>query len=724
MNIAKIGVGLLAAVTIAVVAYVFVGQNIIPKTTDGETAEVTPEEMNPPGEEAPLVAILTQKTVATPLSLSVEGETEDEAAEAARARLAAGMLMRGAMDYLSGNLANSIRRTGRLQVVETTRIERVLREISGEVPADDDVSFDRPAQPAMPTEEQGAVERALRNAMTALGFGPGGEGPIDDGSGAAAADLANAAETLGANYILVVYVTEPKYESFIRSIPDTNRHVHVLRAAPTISYRLFDGVTGTVILADVSQQYQPLEFVYDHGTVPTNSEISREYVALEQRIAKEIVTNIVDTVFPAQVSLTDPTDPDVIVIDRGARDGIQVGDEFEITRSIGQAVGANNITIAEHARELVGRARVTRLQDTLSFITPIEGGPFVRQDYVEIFGSGYDLRRKQQRGEGSEGGVGAAASQSPAPALGIDMRRANESGEPDNRPRVAVREVDVSYIDCSSCSAADPHKSLLPQALLNELQNEQRIVSLSRQDLEAMLQERNFSDNAAGRSIRAGLEGMTGAHYVLTGEATVAPRTRVSTQRVAGQEVESSRTTTLYVSGPFRNLDAETSQLVKSASVDFTLPGGASQSNLQRASDRVAELVTADLMIKLCPLAVLKVVSNQQIELSSGLQAGLKEGMRLQAFSVGQEIQDIYGGRSDSGRLATGQLVVTDVRADRATARFAGQPFDLKARDQLEVISGQRSGASSANVARKTSQTKSTQSVTSEPTTNADQDDF
>ena len=708
MNSAKIGVGLLTVMTIAVVAYVFVAQGFMPDSTTATTTETTMEDLNPPGDGPPRIAILTQSAVKNSAILHVPSGTDDPEIEEKDAQQAANALMGSTMDYLSSTLTNSLTRTGRLEVVESTRIERIMREIAAE-PEDGTGALTNPnydSENESTSRDEDGVLRSLSRRI-ARDLMPRKSTPTDDEPPVSEAELelANAVEQLGASYVLVVYVTEPKFESFIRNIPDTDRHLHVVRAAPTISYSLFHAATGTVLLADVTQQDTPLEFVYGHDSVPNRSDILREQVALEQRNAEKIVRNILDTLFPAQISLVDPADPDVIVMDRGARDGIQVDDVFKVSRSIGQAVGANNIALAEEAREPVGEVRVVRVQDTLAFVRPESGGPFVRQDIIEISGSGYDVRRNGPQSANASGATGASvSSQAPAPALGIDMIETERAGVPDNRPRIAVREVSVSYIDCASCEAADPGKTLMPRALLNELQNEQRIIALSRQDMEALIQERNFADSSAGRNMRLGVEGMTSAHYILTGDATITPRTRISTDRVAGKEVETGRSTTLTVSGLFRILDAETSQLVKSSAVEFTLSGGTSQSNLQRAAKRAAELANADLMKQLFPLVVLEVKSNQEIELSSGQQAGLQEGMRLQAFAISAPVDDIYGGRSEVGRTKSGILVVTDVRADRATARFQSKAFDLKRLDQLEVIPGRASSVAAEPVKQAASQ--------------------
>ena len=721
MNFSKFVIGLLTAVTLSVVAFVFVIDPLLLRPPEtAEPALMTNERLNPPGEGAPRLAIITPTTLDVvrvksstgkdqdTLVDTVPAESDDDEGAAANSEDVAAQLLIASIDYLSGSIANELSRTGRLEVVEPLRVSQVIDDLARSS-SDQNADSQKGSEQKKDQEPDrvnfwralvGSLERQPGTTKDSEFSGTRGEAYSSQSATMSTssqsqslyrADLAEAALTLGAKYILVVYVSEPRYESFRQDIPDTDRHVHVIRADPVISYRLFEGATGTVVLSEVTSPADPIEIVYEDGNLPVASTYAKAKMSLEKSIAQNIVTNIVDTIYPPQISSSDAT---LITIDRGSRDGMLVGDIFEISRDAGEAVGAGNIRLSEPIREPVGSVRVVRVQNTISYVEPLTGGPFVRGDYVDVAGSDFASRKKSGlNGTGSQ--QGNTPNPKSAPALGARMIAAQTEGA-ENKPRVAVRELTVQYIDCGDCGVADPGGSLLSQSMLAELQNEQRILVVSRQDMDALLDERRFSDSASGRSMRAGLAGMTSAHYVVSGALSIAPRTTVSTRRVAGREVEAGRTSTLGVSGQVRILDAETTEQVEATTIEFTLTGGVSQANLRKVSDRAARMAVSDLMNKLFPLAVLEKVSDSEIEISGGRQAGLSIGSRLQAFAVGPAVSDLYSGQASASRTRSGVLVVTDVRRDRATAKFSDRAFDIKRGDQLELLP--ESGRSSAIV--------------------------
>lgn len=720
MNFSKVLIGALTAVTLLVVAFVFVINPVFlasPKENNRNAAST--EILDLPGEGAPRVAIITPTTldvVRVKSSADEAGGEADNSEDAppgpqedglevanAKSEDVATQLLIASIDYLSGNIANELSRTGRLEVVEPLRVNQVIDELARAASTPDQGEV-APTERVELTEEErnGFVSAFIRSVQGRSSISDESEfsgtrtdsfetqGPaVSNASRSESvyrADLAEAAVKLGAKYILVVYVSEPRYEFFRQDIPDTERHVHVIRADPVISYRLFEGVTGTVVLSEVTSPSKPIEIVYEDGRLPMSSAYSEAKLSLERAIAEDIVANIIDTVFPPQIS---SSAVDLITMDRGTRDGILVGDTFEISRDAGEAVGAGNIRLGERIREPVGSVRVVRVQNTISYVEALTGGPFLRGDYVDVAGSEFE-RRKPQRLEQTTAS-GSRSSDEAAPALGARM--AAERSQDANKPKLAVRDLDVQYIDCANCRAADPKGSLLAQSMQTQLQNEQRIIVLNRQDLEASLKERDFADSAQGRGMRLGLEGMSSAHFLLSGSLAIAPQTSVSTERVAGREVETGRTTSLRVSGQMRIFDAETAQQIESISVSFVQSGGVSETNLRRVMDRAASLAVPDLMNRLFPLAVLEKVSDSQIEISGGEQAGLRNGARLQVFSVGTGVADLYSDQTSASRIKTGVLVVSDVRRDRATARFSGKPFDIKRGDQLELITSSTGGS-------------------------------
>lgn len=685
MNIAKLGVIALSALTIGALAYVFI---ITPlsetRSTPAESAIVPPNyseadvNFTKSAKARPRIAILTDTTIdviETRIE-TIHNPEKDSKDIAEKAGEHASTLYAASLDFLSTNLSSALTRTGRLTVLDPQRVETTISEMGGSAV----VSLEPDGGENVPDSSATELLRGIINEV----FNQSRQS--DDGEtitteettrySAAANEsaIAQAAKMLDATHILAVYVSEPRYQDVHQTVPGSSQHIHVITSSPSISYRLYHRDSGTVILSNVTRPVEPIEVPYIVGSRPQNSAFTEARLALGNHIAEMVASDMMDVIFPAQIVIANN---DLLAVDRGNNDGIQVGDIFEVSRNQGFVSGARGVALNEQVRVPVGTVRVNRVQETLSYVEPLSGGPFQLDDVLEISGSDYDERRKVRPQRSGE------QSQRPSnPALGVQMM--NETRQ--SKPTVAVRNLSVSYIDCRRCPDLQSSGELIEASFVDSLSKEDRVSVVSRQDMDALFDERLIGDQSTGANLRVGYEGTAAAGYVLQGDLSITPRSSVSTQRVAGRVIESEPTYSLKTQGLVQIVNTESFEIVRSTRVDFTMPGSVSETNLRRIGLRAADQVTVSLLDYLFPLAVLGQQSSELVEISGGLQAGLTVGTRLQVYSVGGAMDDLYSSSQDTTRQKTGVLVVTDSRDTRATAKFEGQPFGIKRGDQLEVL--------------------------------------
>ncbi len=698
MNRSKIIIVALALAAIALVAFVFFVNPMLNDTrqSSGRYASA-----------APRVAIITQQTltmIATterpPAETSKDSQTDsstktvDTAETKVQTAEVAKKLLVAALDFMSAQIADEMTRTGRVEIVDPLRVSQVVDDLDRSAQSDKEArggsgpSFiDYLSGKAALPDSPDPAKTESGTKVEVSGAARGEDRRLSQSKSLYQANVSKAAELLEAKYLLVVYVAEPQYEDIIQPIPNTNRHVHVIRAVPAFSYRFIDGASGTALLSRVRSPERPIEVIYTHESGTPENAFRQAQQELQVEIARGIVADILATVFPAQISSVEGA----LTIDRGARDGVEVGDVFEVSRALGAVVGGGDVVLAERVLEPVGSVRVTRVQETLSIVTPVSGEKFEMGDLVSFDAVDYASRAAAKAGAQN---AAAAPQGEEAPALGARMQAERKSDIV--KPRLAVRDVKIDYVDCAKCREFDSGGAMLAEALETRLQNEPRVEVVSVQDVAAAITARSYADNASGASIRGDLRGMSADQYFITGSVTVTQKTIVKKERIAGVERETGRSTSLSVNGQFRAIEAEKNLQREAVSIAFTTPGSATQAGLRALADRIAAEATTELLRNLYPLAVLERVSDTQIVISGGEQAGLKIGSRLQVYSMGPAVQDLYSDAASQTRAKSGVIVVHDVQRDRAIARFEGSAFAISRGDQLQVLAGRAAAPGAA----------------------------
>lgn len=594
-------------------------------------------------------------------------------------------LMRVSTDLLYGKIMDQISQTQRFAVSDPSSVRRAVQVMSArDAPPDAGGAQKRP-------DDFSALLSAFNKASVTSTSAAGKVTIETANSNPVAQDLVRAGKELGANYVLVVAVSEPRVTIRTNVIPDTTIVQRVLSAQPIFNYSLLDVATGAILLSRVAEPPEAIEIAFDSSITTPESAMDRINMRLFETVARAVANDIVDTVAPMQIS---SVRPDLIVIDRGERDGVQIGDEFDVSRAVGGASGANAVTLAEAVREPVGRVRVIRIQTNLAHVEAIRG-ELRSGDVVEISGTPYAARRRTTPADPAAAAPVAGTPDAPAPALGV-RAMAREDSAPA-RPKIAVRNLALSYASCANCPKPEANNRALNEAFLSALQNENRIAVFTRIDANSAVQERQFTDAANGRMAPASIAGMEGADYLLTGSFVVVERKIAASGSIAGKPIGGG--SALAIDGQVRIFSVRTGEQIEASQISATSPGPRGDIALTRLAAAAAEKAVAALSNRLFPLAVNAKVSDTQIELTGGQSSGLRNGMRVRVFSVGAPVQDLYSSATSTARRYVGDLVVVDARRDSATARFAGKPFDVKRGDQLEIGGTGSGGAPSAGTA-------------------------
>lgn len=593
-------------------------------------------------------------------------------------------LMRISTDLLYGKIMDQISQTQRFAVSDPSSVRRAVQVMSAR-----DAPPDTASGAQKRPDDFAALLSAFNRSSVTTSSGAGKVTIETTSANPVAQDLVRTGKELGANYVLVVAVSEPRVTIRTNVIPDTTIVQRVLSAQPIFNYSLLDVATGAILLSRVAEPPEAIEIAFDTSVTTAEAAMDRINMRLFETVARSVANDIVDTVAPMQIS---SVRPDLIVIDRGERDGVQVGDEFDVSRAVGGASGANAVTLAEAVREPVGRIRVIRIQTNLAHVEAVRG-EMRSGDVVEVAGTAYAQRRRTAPADAGAAAAVASVPDTPAPALGV-RAMAREDGSPA-RPKIAIRNLGLSYASCAECPKPDPNSRALNEAFLTALQNEARVAVFGRIDTSTAVQERQFDDAAKGRAAPASIAGMEGADYLLTGTFVVVERKTPATGAIAGKPVGGD--SVVAIDGQVRIFAVKTGEQIEAAAISASAPGPRSNANLTRLAAIAADKSVAALSNRLFPLAVNAKVSDSQIELTGGQSSGLRNGMRVRVYSVGSGVQDLYSSATSTSRRYVGDLVIMDARRDSATARFAAKPFEIKRGDQLEIAGG--GGASAPRAA-------------------------
>jgi curli biogenesis system outer membrane secretion channel CsgG len=358
-------------------------------------------------------------------------------------------------------------------------------------------------------------------------------------------------------------------------------------------------------------------------------------------IGRVAATAVLDVAFPARLIRLNP-----MVVSRGANDGVQQGDRFDIQREGDELRGETGAVIGR-LKSRIGQVEVIEAQENVSLVQPVEGRGFQVRDLAVT-----DLRRTG----GGEGVPGRAAE-----AQGAPLRR---DEPPSQLPRIAVGLIR------SGSTAAEERKNIavFTDTIISRLTQTRRFRVMDRQEVEQLLTEQLAQALEQGRGLKSAMGSLKGVDYMAFGSVAVFALEKEVTKlpgstRTFEQQVG-------RVEGNLRIVDARSGEIRESRKVPVRkeLAASAEKTRLvTNLADAFAEEVVAVLMHALYPIKVVAVAQDGTVYINRGDDGGLAKGEQLRAYRPGKAIVDADTGvRLGTEETEVGEVVIHDVEDARS----------------------------------------------------------
>ncbi len=453
-------------------------------------------------------------------------------------------------------------------------------------------------------------------------------------------DFQDLGSAVGAQYLVIGNLEKLARSTDIVEVPYTagrTSQTNVVDAR--LQLRVIDVAKGTVLGA-TSIRTQLSEAVFEGKR--TDSDQFTFFDHLGQLAA----TKVLDVTYPARVVSLQPD-----VISRGKIDGAQVGDVFAISRE-GKEITDGSGQIIARLKSSVGKVRAVDVQETVTVVETVEGGPLQIED-LALLDSATAVKQV------------AALAESP-----VALTRSGASG--GALPRLAVGLV-KSGSTARTGAGSEDHTPIFTDSIISRLTQTKRFQLIDRQEVDQLLDEQLAQALAENRDMPSAMGTLQGADYLVYGSIDSSSFTS-ETETI--QLPNSSRTfqqTKWYVSGNMRIVDARSGDILESRkiAIEETPPNGTERKRIATLlADAYAEQVVLMLMNAIYPIKVATVGQDQTLYINRGSDGGLAVGEVLDAFRPGNAVVDPDTGvQLGVEELALGQVTLTEVEDARSKGR-------------------------------------------------------
>lgn len=533
-------------------------------------------------------------------------------------------------DGLAARLIEQLTATRRFEVVERTALRRVVREQQfGKNKTASDL--DR------------VIEKTVDNLPETNGW--------TIANAASAADyndrlkeFQDLGSTVGADYI--VYAVLEKYRGSTKTtaVPfsDQGKKVVEKRVDARLRLRVIETRQGRVVGAD-SIRTRISESVFQ------GRESSQDEYAMFDHLGKQAAVSILDMIFPPRIVSEDP-----LVINRGANEQVNVGDEYRIEREGKPIKDAAGVVIGK-LRSDIGLVRVAQVQDTLSVVSIVKGTPAPN-----------DLALPLSKGADDKQGGGSAV----APPL------RNGGGSPTGvKPRLAVGLVKTGSTARTGVDANE-HIPAFTDTLISRLVQTKRFRLIDRQETDQLLNEQLAQAMAENRELSSSMGRLKGADYIVIGSVSSFLIERTETKLPGSSRILIGHKG--RVEGNMRVVDARTGDILESKKVSVVQSVRDAASTAQivtQLADAYADQVTVNLMNAIYPIKV-AAISSGVAYINRGTDGGLSVGEALRAVRPGKPILDPDTGvEMGTTEEDLGQVVLAEVEDARSKAEVGDVPL-------------------------------------------------
>lgn len=474
-------------------------------------------------------------------------------------------------------------------------------------------------------------------------------------------DFKDLGTAVGADYMVYMKIERISSKHKQTAIPysDSGKKAHRKETKARLALRIIEVATSRIV-----------------GVESINTVIVERGKAAQESTTFDIYDNVVriasakiiDAVYPAKLVSDAPW-----VINRGANDGVNVGDEFQLIR-LGQEIKDDGGVVIGQLESEVGRAKLTGVQGNLSTLEIISGQPN-KGDLAKL--------------------VVPAVQPAVAPAAAVNKIGATSA----ELPRVAIGLV-KAHSTAKTGVDASQHVPAFTDTLISQLTATKRFTLIDRQEVDQLLNEQMAQALAENRDMPSEMGVLKGADYLVLGSVSSflikeQQRKLPGSNRVIATKVG-------QVEGNMRIVDARSGDILSSRKVSVTEPLEVNTSQartITKLADAYAEQVTLELMSAVYPIKVAAVTQSGQLYINRGTDGGLAVGETLTVYRLGEAITDpdsgIQLGREES-KIA--EVTLTEVEDNRSKATSEQASLIVKG-DLLKRSLANKSARSSTKTA-------------------------
>ncbi|HEY1753617.1 MAG TPA: hypothetical protein VGG29_20335 [Caulobacteraceae bacterium] len=423
-----------------------------------------------------------------------------------------GLVVEAMKDSLGGRVSQALQESGRFQLIASSKVVDamdVYAKQNNTTRNDLLTRFGGMVVGARTTPKGGTTTAATESQSSVLTHG-----------------LPEIGQHVGADYVLVVTLGEPhvgaEYAASGGGMPDR----FTIIGQPIVNCEIFQ-TNGKLAYRFSQQLARPVtETLINAGGHPAelNAKVDRFYDRLNAAVSQQVLAWALDKIAPARIVQGGST----LIINRGTNDGVADGAVYQVEREVGDAVrdGPDGANLGR-LRVPEGSIVIQRAQERISTATVASGGPFLKDDVVDVM-----LPAKPNGAPGAQ----VAGQHGPL--------------------NVAVDHVRLGGVESAP----------LAQAVSDALAADGRIAVLPRAELGNLSSERRFNAAAGDDYGETLAQGMRQSDYLVDGDCTTSSQRHASYISVDGVRQETSS-----------HVTSSASCTLRATAVDGRLIGTASQ---------------------------------------------------------------------------------------------------------------------------------------------------
>lgn len=373
----------------------------------------------------------------------------------------------------------------------------------------------------------------------------------------------------------------------------------------------------------------------------SGSKSDLDSLSIFDELGRQASAKIIDIATPAKIVSVSPS-----VLNRGANDGVEVGDIYTVERE-GKEIKDTNGVVLGRVKTAIGTIKLTQVQEVLSVVEVLDGQVNVN-----------DLATMA---------VESRSSTVAANHEKVGLTR-NSVAEAQQLPRIAVGLMAHG----STAGNANIHIPIATDAIISHLTKTKRFVVIDRQGVDQLLDEQSAQALMENRQLPSVLGTLQGADYLIYGSLQSFCIT-TQTSRLPG----SSKTFTSQfgqIEGSMRIVNVRNGEIMASRQVSLqekVKQGRSEERTIALLANAYAEQAVMNLMSAIYPIKVAAIGNEGAVYINRGADGGLSVGETLTAYRPGAAIVNPdTGAQLGHTESLLGDVVISVVDEARAVGNI------------------------------------------------------